>query len=372
MSDLLSGRELQRYARQIVLDEVGLSGQVKLKEASVLVIGAGGLGSPVAMYLAAAGIGRLGLVDYDTVDRSNLHRQLLHTSETVGSHKLKSAGRMLSDINPHTRLDTHPVQLTSTNALALIKRYDIVADGTDNFPTRYLVNDACVLTGTPNVFGSVYQFEGQVAVFAHKSGPCYRCLFPEPPPAGLVPSCAEGGVLGVLPGIIGLMQANEVIKLILGAGQPLIGRLLLFNALDATWQQVRLRRNPDCAVCGDHPTVTQLIDYEAFCQVGPEVTVETLLTWRKADRPHFLLDVRQPDEHAHAHMGPDKLIPLDRLDDRLNMLPRDQDLPIVVHCQTGARSQKAAQILREAGYTQVFSLAGGLAAWQRAGGQSSP
>ena len=372
MSVLLSDRELQRYARQMVLDEVGPSGQVKLKEASVLVVGAGGLGSPLTMYLAAAGIGHLGLVDYDTVDRSNLHRQLLHTGGSVGRHKLKSARRMLSKINPYTRLDTHPVRLTHKNALALIERYDIVADGTDNFPTRYLVNDACVLAGKPNVYGSVYQFEGQVAVFAPTPGPCYRCLFPEPPPPGLVPSCAEGGVLGVLPGIIGLMQATEVIKLVLDAGQSLIGRLLLFNALDATWRQVQLPRNPDCPVCGTHPTVTELIDYEEFCGVAPEVTPATLMSWRETDRPHFLLDVRRPDEHAQAHMNPDRLIPVDTLGSQLNLLPPDRDAPIVVHCQTGARSQRAAHILRGAGYTQVFSLAGGLAAWARAGGQSSP
>ena len=372
MRDLLSDKELHRYARQIRLEEVGLDGQAKLKGASVLVVGAGGLGSPLAMYLSAAGVGRLGVVDFDTVERSNLHRQILHTEAFVGQHKLESAHHMLSAINSRTTLDTHAVRLTRDNALALIKDYDIVADGTDNFATRYLVNDACVLTGTPNVYGSVYQFEGQVSVFAAKSGPCYRCLFPKPPPPGMVPSCAEGGVLGVLPGIIGLMQANEVIKLILETGQHLVGRLLLFNALDAAWQQVSLNRDPDCAICGPHPSITELIDYDAFCGVVPEVSVDTFKSWQEGAGSLFLLDVREASESAKTHMNADEVIPLQTLRNQLSRLPAEDDARIVVHCQTGVRSQKAVHLLREAGYTNAFSLTGGLAAWQRAQNQSNP
>lgn len=372
MSNVLSDQELRRYARQIVLSEVGAAGQAKLKQASVLVVGAGGLGSPVSMYLAAAGVGRLGLVDYDTVDTSNLHRQILHAEPSVGRHKLDSARQTLTALNPHTELVTHPVRLTRDNALALIESYDIVADGTDNFATRYLVNDACVLTATPNVYGSVYQFEGQVTVFAHEAGPCYRCLFPKPPPPYLVPSCAEGGVLGVLPGVIGLMQATEVIKLILAAGKSLVGRLLLFNALDATWQQVNLRNDPNCLICGTAPAITELVDYEEFCQVAPEVSVETLDVWHRVGRSFHLLDVREFHESVKSHMNADQVIPLDALSSKLSALPTARNSLIVVHCQTGVRSQKAVHILREAGYSQAFSLAGGLEAWQQADAQSSP
>lgn len=372
MSNVLSDRELRRYARQTVLSEVGTAGQARLKQASVLVVGAGGLGSPVSMYLAAAGVGRLGLVDFDTVDASNLHRQILHTEPFIGRHKLDSARQTLTTLNPHTELVTHPVRLTRENALDLIESYDIVADGTDNFATRYLVNDACVLTATPNVYGSVYQFEGQVTVFAHEAGPCYRCLFPKPPPPHLVPSCAEGGVLGVLPGIIGLMQATEVIKLILAAGKSLIGRLLLFNALDATWQQVNLRRDPNCVICGPTPSIVELIDYEEFCQVTPEISVETLGAWRRGRREFHLLDVRDHHESAKANMNADQVIPVDSLSSVLDTLPVARDSLVVVHCQTGVRSQKAVRILREAGFSQAVSLAGGLEAWQRAEDQSSP
>ena len=372
MPEPLTDQELQRYARQIVLDKVGVDGQARLKEASVLIIGAGGLGSPLALYLAAAGVGRLGLVDFDQVDLTNLHRQVLHSTSSVGKHKLTSARDTLEALNPECEIITHPVRLTRDNALELISQYDIIADGTDNFATRYLVNDACVLTGRPNVYGSVYQFEGQVTVFAHDNGPCYRCLFPKPPPPGLVPSCADGGILGILPGIIGLMQATEVVKMILKAGTPLVGRLLLFNALDAAWQTMTVRQNPDCDLCGENPTIYRLIDYDLFCGTVPQIKPDTLLKWQDGDKSFLLLDVREPHELAQADMQADCNIPLGRLADNLDALPPDHDTTIVAHCQTGIRSQSAVQILIEAGYRNAFSLAGGLAAWQRATGQSSP
>ncbi len=359
----LSAAEKLRYARQITLSEIGESGQAKLKQSSVLIVGAGGLGSPLALYLTAAGVGRVGLVDFDVVDESNLHRQVLHTQLNLGMHKLDSACATLEALNPHVHVETHPLRLDRSNALEIIRAYDIVADGTDNFATRYLVNDACVFSNVANVYGSVFQFEGQVSVFAHGDGPCYRCLYPKPPPPGLVPSCAEGGVLGVLPGLIGTLQANEVIKLLLGIGHPLIGRMLLLNALGGRWQTLSVRRDPKCEVCGPEATITELADYDAFCGFAPTITVEEFGTLRAQEEAFFLLDVRQPQESVQTNMRADQLIPVEELQSRMHELQAGAEDRIVVHCQTGARSMRAVQALRTAGYSRAVSLEGGIEAW---------
>ena len=371
----LSPDELRRYQRHLTLPEVGVEGQKKLKAASVLLVGAGGLGSPLALYLAAAGVGRIGIVDFDVVDETNLQRQVLHGTKDVGRPKLESARDRLLDINPHIALDLHEVRLTSENALALVAGYDIVADGTDNFPTRYLVNDACVLTGTPNAYASIFQFEGQVSVFGMPQGPCYRCLYPEPPPPGLVPSCAEGGVLGILPGMVGTMQATEVIKLLLGIGEPLVGRLLLIDALSATFRTLKVRKNTDCPVCGDHPTVTELIDYQQFCGIPtngaaqqleeavPETTVHALKARRDQGTAPFVLDVRKPFEDQIATLGADQLIPVEELAGRLDEVHAAPHQEIVVHCRSGVRSARAVRMLKEAGYTHAVNLKGGILAW---------
>jgi adenylyltransferase/sulfurtransferase len=367
----LSPQEVQRYSRHLIMPEVGVEGQKRLKAASVLLIGAGGLGSPLALYLAAAGVGRIGLVDFDVVDFSNLQRQVLHGTPDVGRPKLQSARDKLLAINPEVRLDLHETKVTSANALSLIGPYDVVIDGTDNFPTRYLVNDACVLLRKPNVYGSIFRFDGQASVFHPGQGPCYRCLYPEPPPPGEVPSCAEGGVLGILPGLIGCIQATEAVKLILGRGSPLVGRLLLYDALQMSFREFKVRRNPRCPICGDNPTIKGLIDYEQFCGVrgepaGPvaasgEITVEELKgRLDKGERP-FILDVRNPEEYQIAHLAGSVLIPLSALPQRLGELDREKEM--VVHCKSGARSQRAIGFLREQGFTRLKNLKGGILAW---------
>ena len=347
-----------------------MEGQLKLKQARVLCIGAGGLGSPLALYLAAAGVGTLGIVDFDVVDFTNLQRQIIHGTQDVGRKKLDSAAETLREINPNVEIRKFDTRLTSANALELFREFDIIADGTDNFPTRYLVNDACVLTGKPNVYGSIFRFEGQASVFATKEGPCYRCLYPEPPPPGLVPSCAEGGVLGILPGLVGVIQATETIKLILGSGEPLIGRLLLVDALAMRFRELKLRKNPDCPVCGTHPTVTELIDYNQFCGIrGEEAAAPTTMTdmtveelKQRLDRGDdlFVLDVREPHEYQICNLG-GHLIPLNDLPKRVSEL--DSSREIVVHCKMGGRSAKAADFLRQSGFTKVHNLAGGINAW---------
>jgi adenylyltransferase/sulfurtransferase len=372
----LSRSELLRYARHLALPQVGLEGQRRLKDARVLCVGAGGLGSPLALYLAAAGVGTLGLVDFDVVDLTNLQRQLLHGTRDVGRRKLDSAADRLSDVNPHVRVVGHEARLTSENALSILADYDVVVDGTDNFPTRYLVNDACVMLGKPNVYGSIFRWEGQASVFATPEAPCYRCLFREPPPPGLVPNCAEGGVLGVLPGIIGSVQAMETVKILLGVGETLAGRLLIFDALRMDWREVRVRRNPDCPVCGEEPTQTGLIDYEVFCgltpapgeDTGPPVPeIEALETQARlaADDPPFLLDVREPWEWSIGNLEAlgARLIPLSDLAHRLQEVPRDR--PVVIYCRSGQRSETAARQLMEAGYPAVYNLRGGVLAWVR-------
>jgi adenylyltransferase/sulfurtransferase len=366
----LNNDEILRYSRHLIMPEVGMEGQQKLKAARVLCIGAGGLGSPLALYLAAAGVGTLGIVDFDVVDYTNLQRQIIHTTADVGRKKLDSAADKLKAINPFLNLRTFETKLSSENALALFNEFDIIADGTDNFPTRYLVNDACVLTGKPNVYGSIFRFEGQASVFATEEGPCYRCLYPEPPPPGLVPSCAEGGVLGILPGLVGVMQATEVIKLILGKGEPLIGRLLLIDALGMKFRELKLRKNPDCPVCGKNPTVTQLIDYNEFCGIrGEEKPVETgvvemqveeLKRRLDAGEDLFVLDVREPHEYQICNIG-GHLIPLGDLPKRVSEL--DSSREIVAHCRSGVRSAKAVNFLQQAGFKKVHNLAGGILAW---------
>jgi adenylyltransferase/sulfurtransferase len=371
----LSQDEIKRYSRHLIMPEVGMDGQRKLKAGSVLCIGAGGLGSPAAMYLAAAGIGRIGIVDFDVVDFSNLQRQLLHGTPDVGRTKLASAKDRLHGLNPHVQIDTYETSLSSENALTLFEPYDVILDGTDNFPTRYLVNDACVLTGKPNAYGSIFRFEGQASVFATKGGPCYRCLYPEPPPPGLVPSCAEGGVLGVLPGIIGVIQATESIKVILGIGEPLIGRFLIYDALKMKFRELKLRRDPECPVCGDHPTVTKLIDYEQFCGIRPEPQVEAtgaaMNEWEitpvelkqrmeKGD-DLFVLDVREPNEYQINRIAGSTLIPLGELPRRYQELPKDRE--IITQCKMGGRSQKALEFLRTVGFTKVKNLKGGILEW---------
>lgn len=370
----LSRGELLRYARHLALPHVGLEGQRHLKEARVLCVGAGGLGSPVALYLAAAGVGTLGLADSDAVDLTNLQRQILHGTRDVGRPKLASAADRLRDVNPHVEVVRHDTRLTAANALEIVSGYDLVVDGSDNFPTRYLVNDACVLAGKPDVYGSVFRWEGQVSVFAVRGGPCYRCLFREPPPPGLVPDCAEGGVLGVLPGIIGTLQAMEAVKLILGVGETLAGRLLVFDALEMTWREVKVRRNPGCPVCGDHPAQTGLIDYDLFCGVtrtpgaGPEVPeleAARVLRLLGEEEPPVLVDVRERWEWELGSLAGRGalLIPLGELPDRMAEIPRSGT--VVLYCRSGERSRTAARRLLEAGYGQVFNLQGGLLAWAR-------
>lgn len=369
----LDNDEIRRYSRHLILPEVGLAGQKKICSTSVVCIGAGGLGSPIAMYLAAAGIGKIGIVDFDTVDFSNLQRQIIHGTPDVGRLKSESAKATIQRINPNVDVVLHNTRITSENALDILAQYDIVVDGTDNFPTRYLTNDACVLLKKPNVYGSIFRFEGQASVFApHLNGPCYRCLYPEPPPPGMVPSCAEGGVLGVLPGIIGCIQATEILKLALGKGSSLIGRLLLFNALEMKFREVRLRRDPQCPLCGENPTVTKLIDYEMFCGITPqpaasatnpdEVTVQEM---KKAlDTPSLgikIIDVREPDEWQIARIDTVPLIPLGTLPQRFTELDPNQQ--IYIHCKSGIRSMKALHFLREQGFKYVKSVKGGISAW---------
>ncbi len=381
----LTNEEIARYSRHLILPEVGYEGQQKLKAAKVLCVGTGGLGAPLALYLAAAGVGTLGLVDFDTVDASNLQRQVIHSTATVGMLKVDSAELMLKGLNPNLNVVKYNTMLTSANALEIFKEFDIIADGTDNFQTRYLVNDACVLTGKPNAYGSIFRFEGQASVFATETGPCYRCLYPEPPPPGLVPSCAEGGVLGILPGLVGIIQATEVIKLILGIGDTLAGRLLLIDALGMNFRQLKLRKNPECPACGTHE-LKALIDYDQFCGIPkpseagplevardqnvsgslvdgiPQITVEDLKRKQDAREPFFLLDVREPHEVPIASLNA-PLIPVGSLEQRIAEIPVAKDTEIVVHCRSGARSQKAALILKQAGFTHVENLAGGILAW---------
>jgi sulfur-carrier protein adenylyltransferase/sulfurtransferase len=369
----LNDEQLRRYSRHLILPEVGIEGQTKICSASVLCIGAGGLGSPIALYLAAAGIGKLGLVDFDAVELSNLQRQVIHGTPDVGRPKTESARDTLRRINPTLEVVLHPARLTSQNALEVLRPYDIVVDGTDNFPTRYLTNDACVLLRKPNVYGSIFRFEGQASVFApHLGGPCYRCLYPEPPPPGMVPSCAEGGVLGVLPGIIGLIQATEILKLILGAGVSLLNRLLLYDALEMKFRELKLRRDPACPVCGEHPTITELIDYEGFCglpaqgeksAVHPdEVTVQEMKA--ALDNPGLgirVIDVREPSEQQIAHVEGVPLLPLSQLAQRFEELDPDQSY--YLHCKVGGRSLQAVQFLRELGFKHLKSVKGGITAW---------
>lgn len=370
---VLSNDEIRRYSRHLILPEVGLAGQKKICSTSVLCIGAGGLGSPIAMYLAAAGIGKIGLVDFDSVDFSNLQRQIIHSTDDVGRPKTQSAKETINAINPNVEVVLHNARISSENAFDLIAPYDIVVDGTDNFPTRYLTNDACVLLKKANAYGSIFRFEGQASVFApHLGGPCYRCLYPEPPPPGMVPSCAEGGVLGVLPGIIGCIQATEILKLALGKGSSLVGRLLLFNALDMKFRELKLRRDPQCPVCGDNPTVTQLIDYEQFCGITPEseaaaanpdeVTVQEMKkALEDANLGIKVIDVREPDEYQIAHVIGVPLVPLSVLDKRFTELDPNQQ--IYIHCKSGVRSMKALKFLREQGFKYVKSVKGGITAW---------
>jgi len=365
----LSHAEVLRYSRHLLLPEVGVEGQRKLKAARVLTIGAGGLGSPLSLYLAAAGVGTIGIVDFDVVDLTNLQRQIVHGTSTLGHSKLESAKARLTDLNPNVNVIGHDARLTSENALEILDGYDIVVDGTDNFPTRYLVNDACVLLGKPNVYGSIFRFEGQASLFYAKEGPCYRCLYSEPPPPGLVPSCAEGGVLGVLPGIIGSIQALETIKWIIGAGDTLVGRLVLFDALKLRFRELKLRKDPSCPICGEHPTIHELIDYQAFCGIGAEpdysgveISVDEFRRERDAKGDALvLLDVREPHEWEIVHIEGARLIPLSQLPDRLSEL--DGHAEIVTQCHHGARSMKALEILRGAGFGKVRSLAGGIDAW---------
>jgi adenylyltransferase/sulfurtransferase len=363
---------MQRYSRHLIMPEVGVDGQRKLKAARVLCIGAGGLGAPAAMYLAAAGVGTLGLVDFDTVDASNLHRQIIYGTDDIGRRKLEAASARLAAINPDLTIVEHETALTSKNAMAILKDYDVILDGTDNFQTRYLVNDACVLLGKPNAYGSIFRFDGQASVFAFPGGPCYRCLYPEPPPPGLVPSCAEGGVLGVLPGVIGIIQATEAIKLILGTGQPLVGRLLLYDALQMRFRELKLRRDTECPVCGDHPTIHELIDYDAFCGITPpapataqsgipEVTPEELKAQLDRGDDVFVLDVREPNEFQICRIAGSTLIPLGELAQRTGELDRNREM--VVHCKMGGRSAKAVALLQERGFTKVRNLKGGILSW---------
>src|SRR5215813_2782237 len=363
--------EILRYSRHLIMPEVALEGQKKIKAAKVLCIGAGGLGSPLALYLAAAGVGRMGIVDFDVVDFTNLQRQIIHSTANVGRPKLESAKERIAEINPYVQVDTHEVALTSQNALEILRPYDIIVDGTDNFPTRYLVNDACVLLGKPNVYGSIFRFEGQATVFYAKEGPCYRCLYPEPPPPGLVPSCAEGGVLGVLPGIIGVIQSIETVKLILGKGDSLIGRLLLFDALKMKFRELKLRKNPDCPVCGVNPTIHELIDYQEFCgvthqpqvDVGADFEITPVELKAKMDRGDnfVLVDVREPEEFAICRIPGSTLIPKATVPERLHELSSADE--IVVHCRSGVRSGQVVDLMKQAGYRKVKNLVGGILRW---------
>ena len=365
----LNNDEVLRYSRHLIMPEVGMEGQLKLKAAKVLCIGAGGLGSPLALYLGAAGVGTIGIVDFDVVDYTNLQRQIIHTTADVGRKKLDSAEDKLKAINPNVNVVRYETRLSSANALEFFKDFDIIIDGTDNFPTRYLVNDACVLTGKPNVYGSIFRFEGQVSVFATEAGPCYRCLYPEPPPPGLVPSCAEGGVLGILPGLVGVMQATEAITLILGIGEPLNGRLLLVDALGMKFRLLKLRKNPDCPACGKR-TIKELIDYNEFCGIRgeekpvettvPTISVEELKRRQDAGEDLFILDVREPHEYQICNLN-GYLIPLNDLPKRVHEL--DSSREIVAHCRSGMRSAKAVEFLRQAGFTKVKNLMGGVLAW---------
>jgi adenylyltransferase/sulfurtransferase len=368
----LSNDEIARFSRHLILPEVGMEGQIKLKNAKVAMIGAGGLGAPLGLYLAAAGIGRIGIVDFDVVDVSNLQRQVIHGTADIGRKKLDSAADRMLDINPGIRIDKFDTGLTSENALEILSDYDVVVDGTDNFPTRYLVNDACVLLKKPNVYGSIFRFEGQATVFAYEDGPCYRCLYPEPPPPGLVPSCAEGGVLGILPGIIGVIQATEAVKIILGIGETLKNRLLLYDALGMRFRELKLRRDADCPACGTHPTITKLIDYQEFCGIQPMSTQPTVATTgvidpvevkAKQDRgdQFQLIDVREPHEYQIARIPGAKLIPLGELPKHLSEL--DKNAEFVMHCKMGGRSQQAVDLLKQNGFTNVRNMTGGITAW---------
>ncbi|MGD0956663.1 MAG: molybdopterin-synthase adenylyltransferase MoeB [Candidatus Acidiferrales bacterium] len=367
----LSKEEVMRYSRHLIMPEVGMDGQLKLKQAKVLCIGTGGLGAPLGLYLAAAGVGRIGLVDFDVVDSTNLQRQVLFGTSDVGRPKIEAAADRLRNLNPDIQIDTFEAHLSSENALDILKDYHIIVDGTDNFPTRYLVNDACVLLGKPNVYGSIFRFEGQITIFGYPDGPCYRCLYPEPPPPGLVPSCAEGGVLGVLPGIVGTIQAAETLKLIIGKGDPLVGRLLLFDALGMKFRELKLRKNPECPVCGNHPTVTKLIDYAEFCGIRgveapvaatntPEITPRELKARLDRGDDLYILDVREPHEYQisniHGH-----LIPLGELSRRAHEL--DSSREIVAHCRSGKRSAEAVQFLQKVGFRKIWNLKGGILAW---------
>jgi sulfur-carrier protein adenylyltransferase/sulfurtransferase len=367
----LSNDEIARYSRHLIMPEVALDGQKKLKAAKVLTVGTGGLGSPLALYLAAAGIGTIGIVDFDVVDESNLQRQIIHGTSDVGRPKVESARDKILDINPNVEVRVHEEALTSENALEIFADYDVIVDGTDNFPTRYLVNDACVLLGKPNVYGSIFRFEGQASVFWAEEGPCYRCLYPEPPPPGLVPSCAEGGVLGILPGAIGVVQATEAVKLILGIGEPLIGRLMLYDALGMSFREMKLRKDPGCPICGENPTVTELIDYEEFCGIPqanaaeekngvPEITVGELKSKLDNGEDINVLDVREPHEYEVANIGV-KLVPLGELPRRLAEFDRNENFAI--HCKTGGRSAKAVKLLQDAGFGNVYNVKGGITAW---------
>ncbi|HEV2352280.1 MAG TPA: molybdopterin-synthase adenylyltransferase MoeB [Terriglobia bacterium] len=367
----LSKDEVLRYSRHLIMPEVGMEGQLKLKQAKVLCIGAGGLGSPLALYLAAAGVGKLGIVDFDVVDFTNLQRQIIHDTSDVGRPKLTSARETIADINPNVEVVGFETRLTSENALDIFKDFDIVADGTDNFPTRYLVNDACVLLGKPNVYGSIFRFEGQASIFYAKEGPCYRCLYPEPPPPGLVPSCAEGGVLGVLPGIVGCIQAIETIKMILGRGKPLVGRLLLFDALNMKFRELKLRKNPECPACGAHPTITKLIDYEQFCGIRgeehvsttkvPEITAPEVKKMMDEKKSFVLVDVREPHEFQICRIPGSILMPLGDVPKRMQELNSADE--IVVHCRSGMRSAQAVDFLMKSGFRKIHNLKGGVLAW---------
>jgi len=364
----LSPAEKRRYERHLILPEFGEAGQLKLKNGSVLIVGTGGLGSPLALYLAAAGVGRIGLVDFDVVDESNLQRQIIHFTSDVGRTTLESAKRKILEINPSAIVETYETALRADNALEILRNYDVIVDGTDNFPTRYLVADACTILGKPNVYGSIFRFEGQVTVFNYQDGPSYRCLYPEPPPPGLLPSCAEGGVLGVLPGVVGVLQATEAIKIITGIGTTLKGRLLLYNALDLTFRTVKVRRNPKWAVGAEHPDVKGLVDYEQFCglkrhgEIADEISVAELKAWRDQGRSFTLVDVREPHEYDHVNLG-GKLIPLKSVLDRQSEIPREG--VVVVQCKVGGRSRQAIEALKVAGYRNLLNLAGGIVAWQR-------
>jgi molybdopterin/thiamine biosynthesis adenylyltransferase/rhodanese-related sulfurtransferase len=371
MSVNLSKEEISRYSRLLILPEFGLAGQRRVKQGSVLLIGTGGLGSPLALYLAAAGVGHIGLVDFDVVDESNLQRQIVHGTATIGVSKTESAKRRLHDLNPNVDVTTYETQITSENAFEIMRPYDVIVDGTDNFPTRYLTNDASVMLGKPNVYGSIFRFEGQATVFYPKEGgPCYRCLYPEPPPPGLVPSCAEGGVLGVLPGVIGTIQATEAVKLLAGIGDPLIGRLMLYDALSMRFRELKLRRNPDCPVCGEHPSVTELIDYDQFCGIMPmpaqadasiEITPVEVAAWIERDDAPFLLDVREPNEWEIGHLPNATRISVNELQGRLDELDTAREM--VVYCRSGVRSGRAVDMLRAAGFRKVKNMTGGILRW---------